>query len=277
MSFNRPLRSYSNFKESVSSAGSFNSSLNSSTSSFSKLGSLVNPNEDFKENKQCHICSRKFTFSLRRHHCRTCKESVCDEHSVIRFVREGKTKKLRVCDKCDRKYMKEELQDDVSNEMNAVSLQIQNAIELNDNLHKQKFERTAKIHNLEMKLSQTEKELKKKEEDMENRLKEEMELNSKAKGRIEDFMKRLEEMQANEQEISAKLSETNVDLIRLKGEKKNLENKKKDLERQRTELDLKLKDTFHIDNLKQTACEECFRKLNILMKPRMSALVPSKK
>ena len=277
MSFNRPLRSFSNFKESVSSAGSFNSSLNSSTSSFSKLGSMVDSNEDFKEGKKCHICSKKFTFTFRRHHCRTCKESVCDEHSVIRFVREGKAKKLRVCDKCDKKYIKEEMQEDITNEINEINQKIQAAIELNDSLYSQKFERTSKIHTLEMRFAQAEKEMKKKEEELETRLKEEVELNVKAKLRIDDFMKRLEEKQACEQEIAEKLVKENSELKRLKAEKNELENKKKELEKQREEMEVKLKDTFQIDSLKQASCEDCSRKLNVLQKPRMSALVPSKK
>ena len=277
MSFQRPLRSFSNLKDSVSSAGSFNSSLNSSTSSFSKLGSIINADDDFKENKKCHICEKKFTFTFRRHHCRMCKESVCDEHSVIRFVREGKTKKLRVCDKCDRKHIKELLQEDILNEINNLQQQIRTAVELNANLYKEKFERTSRIHNLEMKLNQSEKEMKKAEEEMENRLKEEMELNVKAKGRIDDFMCRLKDMQESEAEINEKLSNENLKLIKLKAEKEGLERRKTELDKQKADLDSKLKDTYQIDVLMKTCCEDCKRKLSILQKPRMSALSPSKK
>ena len=278
MSFNRALRSFSNVKDSVSSAGSFNSSLNSSTSSFSKLGSIINPNEDFKENKKCHICSIKFTrLAFRRHHCRTCKESVCSDHSVIRFVKEGKTKKLRVCDKCDKKYIKEEMEEDINNEINEINQKIQDSIELNDSLHSQKFERTSKIHALEMRLAQAEKEMKKKEDELETRLKEEVELNAKAKLRIDDFMKRLEEKQVYEKEISESLAKENSEMIRLKGEKKELEGNKKGLEKQREEMEVKLKDTFQMDLLRQTSCEDCCKKLNGTQKARMSALTPSKK
>ncbi|BFZ64693.1 carboxypeptidase Y-deficient [Saitoella coloradoensis] len=75
------------------------------------------------EAPHCHLCSRPFTFFLRRHHCRLCGRVVCDdcsdhrmEVSLGRVVREpwaaemdglmqalgeeGATERVRVCDQC---------------------------------------------------------------------------------------------------------------------------------------------------------------------------------
>ncbi|OMJ92520.1 hypothetical protein SteCoe_4649 [Stentor coeruleus] len=271
MSFNKPLRSMSNFKDSVSSAGSFGS-FNSSTSSFSRLGSLAN-DDDFKEHKQCYICNRKFTITMRRHHCRDCKESVCDEHSVIRYMREGKSKKLRICDNCDKKHIKLELQENMLNEITALKAQIDKASELNERLYREKYERTARKNNLEMKIVTTEQEAKRKEEDLENRLKEEIDSNAKAKARIADYMKRIEEMKETEQEITSKLTEETQKSIKLKSEKEAKEAEKLRLEEQESKLQSNIKDLFQIDDLKKLACEDCNRKLALLEKPRMSLVL----
>ena len=270
MSSKTPLRSFSNFKDSVSSSGSFRSM--GSSSSISRLGSLIDTKEEFKENKACCICQEKFSFTLRRHHCRLCKESVCDDHSIIRYVREGKAKKLRICDKCDRKCIKEELQDSILNEINSLQQQISIATELNSTLYKEKFERTTNIHNLQMRLHQTEIELKRKEEELENRLKEETELNYKAKARIDDFMKKLTELNESDKEITARLDVETDNLKKLKENKGNLEKNKEELEKKLNEFKEKLKDVYQIDELKQMACEDCCRKLTVLQKPRMSFL-----
>ena len=269
MSFGKNLRSYSTSKDSVSSAGSFGS-FNSSTSSFSRLGSMIGTEEDFKENKTCSICSKKFTLTLRRHHCRDCKESVCDEHSVIRYIRETKGKKLRICDKCDKKLIKEELQETILNEINNIKLQIELASEANSRLYSEKFERTSRIHNLEMKISQAEKEAKRKEEDLENKLKEESDSNIKAKGRIDDYLKRLEEMKNTESELSERISAESSKLLNLKAEKESLEGTKSKLEHQEQDLGQKVKDLVALDTLRQAVCADCKQKLQSLERPRMS-------
>lgn len=269
MSFGKHLRSFSTSKDSVSSAGSFGS-FNSSTSSICRLGSMVGTEEDFKENKTCHICSRKFTLTMRRHHCRDCKESVCDEHSVIRYIRETKSKKLRICDKCDKKLIKEELQENILNEINSIKLQIELASEANSRLYNEKFDRTSRIHNLEMRIAQAEKEAKRKEEDLENRLKEEIDSNSKAKARIDDYLKRLEEMKSTESELSEKILAESSKLLNLKAEKINLDTNKARLEQQELDLNQKVKDLVALDTLKQAVCSDCKPKLQSLERPRMS-------
>jgi DNA repair exonuclease SbcCD ATPase subunit len=266
----RPLRSYSTSKASVSSNGSVESSLNSPSSSFSRLGSMVNPNEDFKEDQVCNICKKKFTFTFRRHHCRTCKESVCDDDSIIRYVREGKQKKLRICEKCDKACMKEELKLEIDNEIKYLSEQIRISTELYDSLHNQKIERTTKIHNLENKLSQTERELKRKQEDLENRLKDETDLNIKAKAKIQDFMSKLEDKQACEQEISTKISEESAKLLKLKSEKIEIDSKKTELEKKLSKLESDMKDRYVIEDIKNTVCPQCVSKLAVFEKPQMS-------
>eukprot|EP00762_Andalucia_godoyi_P005220 ANDGO_04036.mRNA.1 Lateral signaling target protein 2 homolog len=58
------------------------------------------PDEDAKT---CMLCSKPFSFSLRRHHCRACGRVVCNVCSLKRvflFRFDLREKKERVCDKC---------------------------------------------------------------------------------------------------------------------------------------------------------------------------------
>ena len=54
----------------------------------------------FANSSQCAACYKSFTLTRRRHHCRRCGDSFCDQHSKrsIRLHYHGA--KVRVCNKC---------------------------------------------------------------------------------------------------------------------------------------------------------------------------------
>jgi chromosome segregation ATPase len=189
---------------------------------------------------------------------------------VIRYVREGKDKKLRICDRCDKKHIKQDLQENILNEINEIKDKIEIASETNSRLFNEKFDRTSRIHALEAAISKAEKEAKRKEEDLENRLKEEIDSNLKAKGRIDDYLKRLEEMKSTENELSEKISEEHLKLINLKAEKSQLDSKRLKLESEESDLRSKDNDLISIETLKKSACSLCKRKLESLSGARMS-------
>lgn len=61
--------------------------------------------ENNKEVKNCRLCLKNFTFSLRRHHCRSCGRLVCNPCSSKRLIlnqnnESNDDKPLRVCDDC---------------------------------------------------------------------------------------------------------------------------------------------------------------------------------
>jgi hypothetical protein len=59
----------------------------------------------FEEAQECHMCGYTFTFFVRRHHCRDCGHSVCNEHSLKRHPLShrggGALPIWRICDGCD--------------------------------------------------------------------------------------------------------------------------------------------------------------------------------
>eukprot|EP01050_Picozoa_sp_SAG11_P011150 SAG11_NODE_1161_length_5638_cov_10.644545_4_plen_1446_part_01 len=57
----------------------------------------------WEKGKECYICRRKFSLRRRRHHCRACGRSCCDDHSarsVVLHGAEGESSEHRVCDIC---------------------------------------------------------------------------------------------------------------------------------------------------------------------------------
>lgn len=56
----------------------------------------------WQNNSSCHICTIGFTTLRRRHHCRSCGGSVCDEHSPKRLQLKhlGYDTRQRVCVPC---------------------------------------------------------------------------------------------------------------------------------------------------------------------------------
>ena len=68
------------------------------------LPNAINNVKNWKENSKCSICNKKFGwFTDRRHHCRKCGESVCNNHSKSRNNVYGYRKKKnghRICNQC---------------------------------------------------------------------------------------------------------------------------------------------------------------------------------
>eukprot|EP01006_Ploeotia_vitrea_P034072 TRINITY_DN65700_c7_g3_i1.p1 TRINITY_DN65700_c7_g3~~TRINITY_DN65700_c7_g3_i1.p1 ORF type:complete len:613 (-),score=263.34 TRINITY_DN65700_c7_g3_i1:298-2136(-) len=58
---------------------------------------VANASPKWQEGDKCALCGEEFTFFRRRHHCRRCGKSVCDDHS------KGRIEGQRVCDPCAKK------------------------------------------------------------------------------------------------------------------------------------------------------------------------------
>ncbi|GMF29806.1 unnamed protein product [Phytophthora fragariaefolia] len=56
----------------------------------------------WKQSRMCHVCACGFTLVKRRHHCRNCGQSVCNQHSTNRvsLPKFALSEPQRVCDQC---------------------------------------------------------------------------------------------------------------------------------------------------------------------------------
>ena len=121
----------------VSMASTFGASITSTLYSGSVAGK--NESTEFKQGSKCVVCSKKFTLTSRRHHCRFCGESVCDMHSMKRRNKAGEAEKVRICDTCDKEFIKEEVRKEVEEEVMKLEKQVMHAREVNEKLYKEHY------------------------------------------------------------------------------------------------------------------------------------------
>jgi len=57
--------------------------------------------QDDNSIKNCNVCSEKFTFLFRKHHCRKCGLIICENCSIICASITDKDK-IRICNKCEQ-------------------------------------------------------------------------------------------------------------------------------------------------------------------------------
>ncbi|CAG9318810.1 unnamed protein product [Blepharisma stoltei] len=259
----RKLNSMDNF----SSLTSFSTSQTSTSSFLSKSLSLKpNGSPDFKNDNKCHICEKKFSLTNRRHHCRYCGNSVCEDHSTKRRVRD-ESKKARICDNCDREIISGEIKDEIENEMIRLQNELQSVRELNERLSKEHKEKFSRVNSLEAELTNADKSQKQKEQDLQNKLNQEEERGAKARTEVEELRRALEQSHSCEREINDKCAEYEARLANLKSEGEILRERKEELITQIDHLTNKLKGSLPLDQIKMLLCPKCQQKLNQTYRP----------
>ncbi|CAG9333755.1 unnamed protein product [Blepharisma stoltei] len=273
MSFRNPK-----YTRSVSQEGSFNSSkssisssINSNSSIFGQLPrGLKGENVEWKKAKECYICQKKFNHTTRRrHHCRFCGNSICEEHGIKRRTKDEQ-KRLRICDNCDRELIRNEIQSEIEGEISRLQTEVQNARELNEKLYKDHYEKTSRVGQLEMELSKAERSQKQKEQLLQDRLNDEQIKAEKTRKAIEDIRNELDNAGKSETDMNQKCAEAEAQLESLKGEAENLRNRKNDLETQIMTLTSKLKESYPLDHVRPIVCDRCLNKLNQVYRPMLS-------
>lgn len=245
-----------NFVDSVASSALF------SASTVSKNG--VN---EFKQSPKCLVCNKKFTLTSRRHHCRFCKESVCDLHSMKRRCFPGDSEKQRICDNCDKEFVKEEVRREVEDEVAKLEKQVQHAREVNEKLYKEHYEKTARVNQLELELTKAERIQKQKEQALQDKLMEEQKKGNSARQQVDELGKYLDESRKCEKEMIEKCEGTEKQLEMLKNQTESLRERRTELEGQIEHLNSRLKGSLPLDQVREIMCQRCRSRLNQTYKP----------
>ena len=265
-------------KENVDFQSTISSNLtNSIANSTLYSGSTVGKNEttEFKEGKKCAVCSKKFTLTARRHHCRFCSESVCDLHSMKRRNKAGEAEKVRICDNCDKEFIREEVRKEVEDEVMKLEKQVQHAREVNDKLYKEHYEKTAKVNQLELELTKAERMQKQKEQALQEKLVEEQNKGNRARNQVDELRKSLENSRDCEKEMIEKCSSTEKQLEKLKTQTENLKERRTELVGQIEHLSSRLKGSLPLDQVREIMCPRCKNRLNQTYKPIASdSMIP---
>lgn len=242
---------------------------NSIASSTLYSGSTVGKNEstDFKQGPKCIVCSKKFTITSRRHHCRFCKESVCDLNSMKRRSKPGEAEKVRICDNCDKEFIKEEVRKEVEEEVMKLEKQVMQAREVNDKLYKEHYEKTAKVNQLELELTKAERLQKQKEQALQEKLVEEQSKGNRARNLVDELRKSLENSRDCEKEMIEKCSSTEKQLEKLRNQTENLRERRTELVGQIEHLTSRLKGSLPLDQVREIMCPRCKKRLNQTYRP----------
>ena len=243
--------------------------VNSLVSSIPYAGSTVGKNDsiEFKQGSKCIVCSKKFTLTSRRHHCRFCSESVCDLHSMKRRLKPGETEKVRICDNCDKDLIREEVRKEVEEEVMKLEKQVQHAREVNDKLYKEHYEKTAKVNQLELELTKAERLQKQKEQVLQEKLTEEQTKGNRARTLVDDLRKSLENSRESEKEMIEKCSSTEKQLDDLRCQTGHLRERRNELVGQIDHLTSRLKGSLPLDQVRSILCSRCLDRLNQTYKP----------
>jgi DNA repair exonuclease SbcCD ATPase subunit len=231
-------------------------------STFSKIDST-----EFKQASKCGVCSKKFTLTSRRHHCRFCGESVCDQHSMKRRNKQGETEKLRICDNCDKEFIREEVRKEVEDEVSKLEIQVIRAREANDKLYKEHYEKTLEASRLELELTKAERLQKQKEQALHDKLMEEQDKGNNARKLVDELTKSLENSRDSEKEMIEKCTSTEKQLENLKNQTESLRERRTELIGQIEHLTSRLKGSLPLDKVREIMCPRCLTRLNQTYKP----------
>lgn len=238
-----------------------------SITSTTTFGSTVKDSSDFKQNPKCSVCNKKFSITARRHHCRFCGESVCDLHSMKRRTKPGDSEKQRICDNCDKEFIREEVRKEVEDEVNRLEKQVQHAKEVNEKLYKEHYEKTAKVNQLELELTKAERVQKQKEQALQEKLVEEQKKGTLARLQVDELGKALDNSRKSEKEMIEKCSGTEKQLESLKNQTEMLRERRTELEGQIEHLTSRLKGSLPLDQVREIMCQRCRNRLNQTYKP----------
>lgn len=259
-------------KASTFSAGSVEEYLKTSNSSITysehletESGDLAfaNPDgKDFRKTKLCYICDKKFNLTSRRHHCRFCSNSVCDEHSLKRRALNNSKDLFRICDNCERTQLAEEVRKEMEEQFDRLQSQIDQLAESNDKIAQENIEKSEQTKQQEMELKRVEKVQEQKEEELSRVLKNEQEKGIRAKNVIQHIQKEFDDIQTSETSFAEKCRVSEDELNLLRGQVDEIREKKDEIVNQVNNLGEKLKTSLSLDEVVNILCQRCQKRVN---------------
>ena len=149
----------------------FKSSLHNTESTFSGGPSVISSQLDIKKaqspsikgsfesfsspevnnSNKCWICGKGFTLK-KKHLCKFCSNTVCSEHSSKARRMPGSSEELRICDYCEQEKAKEDIKEEINNEISRLAENTANSKIAIERLDREYFEKTSNLNDAENKL-----------------------------------------------------------------------------------------------------------------------------
>lgn len=242
-----------------------NSSIANSEHSESESGDLalaMSDGKDFRKTKLCYICDKKFNLTSRRHHCRFCSNSVCDEHSLKRRALNNSKDLYRICDNCERFQLTEEVRKEIQEQLDRLQTQFDQLADSNDKSAQENLEKIEQTKQQEMELKRVEKVQEQKEEELSRVLKNEQEKGIRAKNVIQHIQKEFDDIQTSETSFAEKCRVSEDELNSFRNQVDEIRDKKDEILSQGSNLSEKLKTSLSLDEVIKILCQRCQKRVN---------------
>lgn len=218
--------------------------------------------KDFRKTKLCYICDKKFNLTSRRHHCRFCSNSVCDEHSLKRRALNNSKDLYRICDNCERLQLAEEVRREIQEQLDRLQVQLDQLKDSNDKIAQDNLDKIEQTKQQEMELKRVEKVQEQKEEELSRVLKIEQEKGIRAKNVIQHIQKEFDEIQISETSFAEKCRVSEDELNSLRNQVDEIRDKKDEIVSQVNNLTEKLKTSLPLDDVTKLLCQRCQKRVN---------------
>ena len=247
------------------------SSFSSSLTTASSVTNTEDSSKDWKLDNKCYICQKKFNLTTRRHHCRFCGGSVCNEHSLKRRAKQGESEKHRICDNCDIEIIKSQINQEIQQELQKLRSEIQTTKETNRNLYEEHFQKSKQVHELENQLVTAEHSQAQQEQEFAEALEKEQKKAEESRKHLEEIRNALESTNQSEREYSEKCALAEEELENLRDQSDSLRERKEELASQIEHLTSKQKSSLPLDQVREILCNRCTQRLNQTCNPFASA------
>lgn len=219
--------------------------------------------------KVCSVCSEPFSLVRRKHLCKHCRNPVCKNHSAKRQSQDAGL--LRICDHCEYTLAKQEISDEIQDEMSQMKAEIAKMTEKNSRLTREQIEKTSYINRLEQDLKSAEKQYETEETQLKQQLAAEQVSGENISRELESKRKATEKSSKNEKVLIIERNETENSLESLKLSIMDLQQQYDLMNKKIGNLTEKIATSLPIDRLIQHLCAGCKHKVKSAYDARISS------
>ena len=224
------------------------------------LNELSESSSPSKLDKKCFICKKKFGLG-KKYSCQTCQNFICSRHSMKKYC-ENSEESIRICDICDMDQIREDIKKEILEELSKLKQNIDLAKESYKKVEKSRLEKVKIVKELEEEILVTEKTQKRREDEVQGKINEEIIRAQKANEEIDSAKKEIDELYVLEKDINQKCKENDEKSELEKAEISRLKEKRTEMLAQVEHLTGKLKGSLPKEQVFGILCEMCKKKVS---------------
>jgi len=211
--------------------------------------------------------------SRTKHNCKACGRKACDKHSQKRKV-QGLEIVRRICDNCSETQLKREGKSELELEIAQMRLDMQRALEENEQLGKRIEEVKVTKQQFLTQIDRVKEQRTKADAEIQAKLDKETARDNEIRNSIDKLQHSLDETNSAERALNEESTSLDRELESLRKEALSLREEKTSLMHTLQDIDLKEKSSVPLAHLRALACDVCRRRLDMTYRPRRSMQQP---